>query len=56
MGSDIKINISSFVQTGSGIKTLIGRGDSQTYRKEGYHISLLSLFLNKEGIVKRNPR
>jgi hypothetical protein len=45
MGSDAIIYMSSFIKIGSGIQTLMGRG---IHRQQGYLISLLLFFQNKE--------
>jgi hypothetical protein len=47
MGSGAMIYITNFIKTGSGIQKLIGE-DSQTHRRHGDRISLLSFFQNKE--------
>jgi hypothetical protein len=47
MGPGAVIYIPSFVKIGYGIRTLMGRGDSETHRQHGDRISLLSVFQNK---------
>jgi hypothetical protein len=41
MGSVAMVYISSFIKIGSGIQKLMGRGNAQTYRRDGDRISLL---------------
>jgi hypothetical protein len=47
MGSGVMIYLGSFIKIGSGIQKLI-RGDSQIYRQNGDHISLLFFFQNRD--------
>jgi hypothetical protein len=52
MGSGALIYIQHFIKTGSGIKKLMGGGDTQTHRQQGDLICLLLFFQNKESRLK----
>jgi hypothetical protein len=54
MGSGAMIYVPSFIMIGSGTQKLV-RGDTQTHRRHGGLISLLSFFQNKESRLKEKP-
>jgi hypothetical protein len=55
LGSGAMMYIPSFIKIGSGIRKLMGKGDSQTDGEHGDRISLLSFFFqNKNSRLIKN--